>query len=135
MPRSPESFAGRAGGSRRALGRYGERLAERQLRREGFRILARNLNLRYAELDLVALEGDTLCFVEVRLRSSAAFGSPEESVGRTKRRRLAWAARQALVRFDWPPHRAVRFDVVAVDARAHPPRVRLIREAFYPESR
>ncbi len=45
----------------------------------GFRILARNVHLRHAEVDLVSLEGHMLCFVEVRLRSSTAFGSAEES--------------------------------------------------------
>ena len=64
--------------SRRARGRQGEALAEQFLRRAGFRILARNVHLRHSELDLVALEGSTLCFVEVRLRSSGAFGSAEE---------------------------------------------------------
>ena len=82
--------------SSRAQGRRGEQLAERVLRREGFRILARNLHFRHAELDLVALEGDTLCFIEVRLRSSRAFGSAEESVSRAKQRRIVRAARDFL---------------------------------------
>ncbi len=120
--------------SRRALGRYGERLAEGYLRGEGFRILARNLHLRHAELDLVALEGDTLCFVEVRLRSSADYGSPAESLDVRKQRRLFRAAGRALAEYRWPRHRAVRFDVVAVDAAQRPPRVSLIRDAFYGDS-
>ena len=116
--------------NRRALGRYGEDLAEAYLRRQGFRILARNLHLRQAELDLLALEGSTLCFIEVRLRSSIAFGSAAESVDRRKQRRIATAARAALATLHLPYHESLRFDVIAIDARRDPPEVELIRGAF-----
>ena len=116
--------------SSRAQGRRGEQLAERALRREGFVILARNLHFRHSELDLVALEGNTLCFIEVRLRSSTAFGSAEESVSRAKQRRIARAASEFLSRTRPVRHDAMRFDVVAIDAGTEPPRVRLIRDAF-----
>jgi putative endonuclease len=115
---------------RRALGRYGEKLAETHLGRHGFRILARNLHLRHAELDLLALDGRTLCFVEVRLRSSRRFGSAADSVDHRKQRRLMRAAAEILVRHPLPPHDALRFDVVAIDASTHPPSVDLIRDAF-----
>ncbi len=114
----------------RAVGRYGEKLAENHLQRHGFRILARNVHLRHAELDLVALEGRTLCFVEVRLRSSKRFGSAEESIDRRKQRRLARAAAELLATRRLPRHDALRFDVVSVDASREPPRVELIRDAF-----
>ncbi len=114
----------------RALGRYGEKLAENHLQRHGFRILARNLHLRHAELDLVALEGRTLCFVEVRLRSSPRFGSAEESVDRRKRRRLCRAAAEVLATHQLPRYDALRFDLVSVDASRHPPELHLIRDAF-----
>jgi putative endonuclease len=114
----------------RALGRHGEKLAEIHLQRQGFRILARNLHLRHAELDLVALEGSTLCFVEVRLRSSDRFGSAAESVDWKKRRRLARAAAEVLATRPLPRHQAVRFDMVSVDASKSPPEVHLIRDAF-----
>ena len=117
-------------GNRRALGRYGERLAERHLERRGFRILARNLHLRQAELDLLALEGRTLCFVEVRLRSGRGFGSAAESIDARKRRRLVRAAARVLATCALPPHDALRFDVVSIDASRTPPELRLIRNAF-----
>ncbi len=121
--------------SRRALGAYGERLAASHLAELGFRILARNLHLREAELDLVAIEGDTLCFVEVRTRRGAGYGSAEESVDLRKRARLARAAARALAEHRWPRHTSVRFDVVAVDASREPPVLRLIRDAFYVDRR
>lgn len=117
--------------SRRALGRFGEDLAERYLRSRGVRILARNLHLRYAELDLLALDGETLCFIEVRLRSSDRFGSAEESVDVRKQRRLARAARAVLSSWRLPRFRQVRFDVVAVDSSSTPPEIRLTQDAFY----
>jgi putative endonuclease len=112
------------------VGRHGEKLAEIHLRRQGFRILTRNLHLRHAELDLIALEGRTLCFIEVRLRTSARFGSAAESVDRRKQRRLIRAAAEVLATRRLPGHDAVRFDVVSVDASHEPPQVQLIRDAF-----
>ncbi len=117
----------------RTVGRYGEKLAENHLQRLGFRILARNLHLRHAELDLVALEGRTLCFVEVRLRSGRRFGSAEESIDRRKQRRLVRAAAEVLATRRLPDHDALRFDVVSVDASHEPPQIKLIRDAFRAE--
>jgi len=114
----------------RTVGRYGEKLAENYLQRHGFRILARNIHLRHAELDLVALEGHTLCFVEVRLRSGRAFGSGEESVDRRKQRRLYRAAAEVLATRSLPRYDTLRFDVVSIDAGQRPPQVQLIRDAF-----
>jgi len=114
----------------RALGRRGEALAEAHLRRAGFRILARNVHLRHAELDLVARDGAALVFVEVRLRTSARFGSAAESVDRRKQRRIAAAAAELLARGGLPRAPRIRFDVVAIDAAVDPPRVTHIRDAF-----
>lgn len=114
----------------RALGTQGERLAERYLVGQGFRIIARNVHLRHAEIDLLALEEETLCFIEVKLRTSDAFGTPAEAVGRRKRLRISRAAAQLLATWPLPSHRRVRFDVVAIDAAHHPPLIRLIRDAF-----
>ena len=84
-----------------------------------------------AEIDLIALDGRTLCFVEVRLRSSDHFGSPEESVDRRKRRQLVRGARRILARGDLPRFEDVRFDVVGVDLSSGTPRIRLTRDAFH----
>jgi putative endonuclease len=114
----------------RALGRLGEALAEAHLRRAGFRILARNVHLRHAELDLVALDGGALVFVEVRLRTSARFGGAAESVGPRKQRRIAAAAAELLARGGLPRAARIRFDVVAIDAATDPPRIEHLRDAF-----
>jgi putative endonuclease len=120
-------------GNTRALGRMGEDLAERHLIGAGFRILARNVHLRHAELDLVALDRATLVFVEVRLRRGARFGSAEESVDLRKQRRIAAAAAELLARGSLPRAARIRFDVVAIDAGVEPPRVTHFRDAFSAE--
>src|SRR5262245_48435706 len=114
----------------RALGRLGESLAEAHLRRAGFRILARNVHLRHAELDLVAQERGALVFVEVRLRSSERFGGAAESVDPRKQRRIAAAAAELLARGGLPRAARIRFDVVAIDASVDPPRIEHLRDAF-----
>ena len=96
------------------LGRRAERAAERELRRRGYAIVARNVRIAGGEIDLVALDGDTVCFVEVRARSSENVGSPLESVGSTKQRQLTKLARSFLRRRGLA-NTPARFDVVAVE--------------------
>jgi putative endonuclease len=125
-----DRFPPRAAGHTRARGAAGENLAAHHLERLGFRIVARNVHLRVAELDLVALDGAALVIVEVRLRRSARFGSAAESVDARKQARIVRAARELLARGGLPRFARVRFDVVAIDASASPPRVTHIRDAF-----
>lgn len=117
----------------RAAGRAGEDLAQELLERAGFRIVARNLHLRHAELDLVALDGATLVFVEVRARRGDRFGSAVESVDARKRRRIAAAAAAALARGELPRAARIRFDVIAIDTAHEPPRITHLRDAFAAE--
>ena len=119
---------------RRERGARGEALASALLEERGYRILARNLRAGRNEIDVVALEGGALCFVEVRSRSGDRFGRAVESVDRHKRKRLVTAAREALHQQRWPTHRSVRFDVVGVDLSIDPPALELIRNAFSADS-
>jgi len=138
-PEAPGSAARRSG-SRRQRGVYGEQLAEAFLEDQGYRIVARNARAGRREIDRIALERTTLCFIEVRLRSSRRYGSAEESVDPRKQRQVVRAARTWLaerrargmeaLRFD-----ALRFDVVTVDASRQPPELRLYRAAFGAGSR
>lgn len=95
----------------RAAGREAERRAEKLLRRRGYRILARNVTYRRGELDLVALDGEVLVFVEVRSRKNDRFGGAVASISATKRQRLRHAATVYLAKH--PTDAPVRFDVVA----------------------
>ncbi|PZS36559.1 MAG: YraN family protein, partial [Pseudonocardiales bacterium] len=73
---------------RRHLGRSGERVAAEHLQRLGFDVLERNYRTRWGELDLVAYDGRTLVFCEVKARTSDAFGAPFEAVTGIKRARI-----------------------------------------------
>src|SRR5260221_14742051 len=80
------------------LGFLGERKAEKFLRRKRYKIVARDLRLRGGELDLVAVDGRTLVFVEVKTRRSHQFGRPAEAVDVKKQRRITRAALSYLKR-------------------------------------
>lgn len=97
----------------RARGRAAEEAAEAYLRRLGLKIVARNVMTRAGELDLVALDGETLCFVEIKARTSAEYGRSIESVGPRKQERIARAAALFLARNR--SQRACRFDVLGLD--------------------
>lgn len=96
-----------------AVGRYGERVAERFLTDRGWRILDRNWRGAGGELDLVALEGTTLVVVEVKTRSGTGFGHPAQAVGPAKQARLRRLTGQWLAEHDVRPAE-VRVDVVCV---------------------
>ena len=112
------------------LGRQGEAFAIRHLAGRGFRILRHGYRTRFGEIDLVAEEGGTLVFVEVKTRSSGNCGRPSEAVGLRKRARLIRAA-QCYLLDEGVEDRPCRFDVIEVfrDAggRLH---AELIRDAF-----
>lgn len=100
-------------GDQRRAGDSGERLAERFLRARGYTIVERNYTCRRGEIDLVAIAGRTLVFIEVRSRSTDALVGPLESIDGAKRRRIVAAASHYLARHRLHD-RPVRFDVVAV---------------------
>ena len=115
---------------RHRFGLRGEAVAEATLRRAGFEILARRFRTRAGEIDIVAREGATLVFVEVKTRRSTEHGSPAEAVTPPKRARLARAAQAYLhLRGLYDP--VCRFDIVEVVERSgRTPEVRHLRDAF-----
>ena len=113
-----------------ALGRRGEDLAHRFLRRQGFTIVARNYRLAAgdAEADLIAWEGERLAFIEVKSRRSDQHGPPERAIDEDKRAHLHRIAREYARKTDTPWER-VRFDLVTV-VFDDPPRLQLFRRAL-----
>jgi putative endonuclease len=115
---------------RRALGQWGEDLAVLHLEAQGLEVLDRNWRCREGELDVVARDGRTLVFVEVKSRTSTAYGEPAEAVSPRKARRIhglasAWLAEQRPAgRWD------LRFDVVSVLRTSGIPEVLHLRGAF-----
>jgi putative endonuclease len=100
-------------GGRRARGQLAEGLAAGWLEARGYGVLDRNHALRRGEVDLVCEKDGVLCFVEVRSRTGEAHGLPEETVDRSKARRVILAAADWLER-NGAQGRDIRFDVVAV---------------------
>jgi len=120
-----------AGAAHLRAGAWGEAQAERFLRRQGYGILGRRVQLGRDELDLVARQAATLVFVEVKTRASEDFGRPRDAVKSAKRHSLSRAAIRYLKRLRARPD-AFRFDVVEVIGRVGggAPRIRHIENAF-----
>lgn len=97
----------------RALGRLAEDLAAEYLLAQGYTLVTRRCKMRHGELDIVALDGEELVFVEVKARNAPEY-KPEESVGNQKRKALEAAAGQYIVEME-QEHRLWRFDLIAID--------------------
>ena len=96
------------------------------LERKGLRVIERNYRCRLGEIDLIAREGATTVFVEVRQRASSAFGGAAASITSAKRQRLLRAARHYLSRLRTLPQ--CRFDALLIEG--NPPRIEWVRNAF-----
>jgi putative endonuclease len=111
-----------------AVGRFGEQLAADHLVAAGLRIVERNWRCSDGELDLIAIEGATLVFVEVKTRSSLAFGDPAEAITHAKAARLRRLGARWLAEHPEQRRGDVRFDVVSIVRVG--PSVRHIRGAI-----
>lgn len=94
------------------LGKEGEDLAEAYLLQNGYVILHRNWRHAHYEIDIIALKGDKLHFVEVKMRTSKRFGLPEDGVNKTKFQRLLNAADEFL--YQHRQYKHVQYDVLAI---------------------
>jgi putative endonuclease len=113
------------------LGQMGERAAERYLKRLGYIIVARGQRDDLGELDLVAVDGRTIVFVEVKTRRGDQAGQPAEAVDDEKQRRITRLALAYLKRHNLLEH-PCRFDVIAVTwpSGAKRPTIQHIKSAF-----
>ncbi|MBO4854708.1 MAG: YraN family protein [Oscillospiraceae bacterium] len=114
----------------RQLGLWGEAQVARYLRRRGYALLAKGYACRFGEIDLIAKKGETICFVEVKLRSNLSFGLPREAVTAAKQARLRKTALWYLSahELDCP----TRFDVAEVysDSKHTEVRIEYLENAF-----
>jgi putative endonuclease len=116
------------------LGKCGEEAAVEFLREQGYKIIARNYRSRFGEIDIIARDKDTLCFVEVKTRHSDRFGTPEEAVTRAKQKQIAKSALSFLKERHLLDTKA-RFDVVAIVYSKDKPKTELIKDAFELDAR
>lgn len=101
--------------SKQVAGSKAEDLAAAYLTNAGLRILTRNFRVRGGEIDCIALDGETLVFVEVRLRRNSRFGGAAASVDLRKQQRIIHAAHCYLLRFPGQSNRPCRFDCVLLN--------------------
>jgi len=111
------------------LGKKGEEIALRFLKKKGYKIIERNYVCKLGEMDIIAREKDTLVFVEVKTRTSMAFGPPQLAVNSTKQMQLSKVALYFLKEKHLEEVKA-RFDVVAVLLRPRGDEIELIKDAF-----
>ena len=111
-------------------GKKGEDAAAEYLQQQGLQILERNWKNRFEEIDIVALDQELLVIVEVKTRSSLAFGKPEESVGLRKQRLLVNAAEAYIQKNN--SERETRFDIVSVLLNGSTASIQHIKHAFSP---
>ncbi len=128
--RRPRGVAGRVEQGRRSrlVGRRGERVARRALRRAGYRVLARNVRTPHGEVDIVAVEEGVLVVVEVKTTARASRAASPAGVSVDQARRLARAARWIAGRST--SHRRVRRDLVLVRLTRPRARVTIVRGGF-----
>jgi putative endonuclease len=115
---------------RQRCGRDGEERAVAFLAGLGFTILARNVRSAAGEIDVVALDEDTLVFCEIRTRRSGGQGGALESVTPAKQRQVVRVAQHFLVRYPRLYAHPIRFDVVAIDIRGETVELAHVRDAF-----
>jgi putative endonuclease len=114
-----------------STGSSGEKAAAEYLRSKGFAILETNYRAEGCELDIIAREGDTIVFVEVKTRAGTSYGFPEEAVGAVKQENIGRAAEAYLL-----THRLeneIRFDVISVvTPKNKAPEIHHFPDAFIP---
>jgi len=111
------------------LGESGEKIAVDFLQKHGYKILAKNYKTKLGEIDIVALDKDTFCFIEVKTRTSLLRGLPCEAVSKIKQRQIAKTALSFLKEKNLLDKKA-RFDVVSVVYSGEEPQLDLIKDAF-----
>lgn len=116
------------------LGKSGEEAAVSFLKSHGYRILARNYKSRLGEIDIIARDKDTLCFIEVKTRKTDRFGLPAEAISKRKQGHIAKAALLFLKENKFLGKKA-RFDVVSIVYSGGAPKSDLIKNAFELEGR
>lgn len=110
-------------------GKVGEELAAQFLVGQGYTIPNRNYRFGRSEIDLIAVRNNWLVFVEVKARSSSAFGYPESFVDQKKIKNILRAAAEYLHQQNWQGH--VRYDVISVDLKKSKPELLHFEDAFH----
>lgn len=112
--------------NKRKLGNQKEELAANYLLEQGAAVLTKNFYFHGGELDLIAKDGEYLCFIEVKYRKNTKFGHPEEAVTAAKQRKIIQGAKLYLYQNHYPVDTPCRFDVISI----YQEEIRWIQNAF-----
>lgn len=117
--------------SHNEIGALGEQIALEYLLERKYQILEKNWVCGHKEVDIIAKDGDTIVFVEVKTRHSTCLVEPEATVDVYKQRHLIWAANSFVNRYQYDND--VRFDIIAIVIdKNNEKRIEHIEDAFYP---
>jgi putative endonuclease len=117
---------------RKLLGEQGEKMASAYLEKQGYKILDRNIRSRSGEIDLIAMDGKTLVFCEVRARGGESLAQAAESIGVKKQQRLIRLAEEYLQKHQEFSDHDCRFDAVLLQKERERWSLSLITDAFRP---
>ncbi len=116
------------------IGKAGEEQAVELLKKSGYMILARNYRTKLGEIDIIAKDKDTVCFIEVKTRGSDRFGLPLEAISKTKQNQIVKVALEFLNKHNLLAQKA-RFDIVSVVNSKSGSKLDLFRNAFEVDTR
>jgi putative endonuclease len=111
------------------LGKWGEDLALQKVKKLGYRCIVRNYRCPLGEVDLIARDGDTLVFVEIKTRKGRSLEYAKEAVDKRKRRQLSKVALAYMKANGYSEARA-RFDVVVINVEGKEEEIEVVRNAF-----
>ena len=111
------------------LGKFGEELALRKIKRLGYKKIVRNFRCPLGEVDIIARDGDSLVFMEIKTRKGRSIGYAKEAVNARKKRQISKVALAYMKSRDCSDLRA-RFDVVAISLGRGKPEIEVIKNAF-----
>ncbi|MBR1991756.1 MAG: YraN family protein [Bacteroidales bacterium] len=112
-------------------GQAGENLAQTYLLKQGYRILETNWRFGHLEVDIIALDNQTIVFVEVKTRGSSAFGQPSLAVNLQKQRNIIRAANSYVTRHNYPYE--VRFDIISIVKNNEGNTLEHLKDAYTPK--
>ena len=113
----------------KSKGETGENLAVDYLQNKGYVLLERNYRFKKGEIDIIMRKDNTLCFIEVKLRSNLDYGRPEEFVSENQKSLIIGSADNYIHQFDWAGD--IRFDILALTQKDSKVNFEHFRDAFY----
>ena len=113
----------------KSKGREGEDLAVKHLIKNDYKLKERNYRYKRGEVDIIAEKNEILCFIEVKLRNSNAFGDPETFVSEKQQELIIATAEHYIMERDW--YKDIRFDIIAIKKKYQELELRHFEDAFY----